>query len=128
MLDNARPQAPARIPLCAVRDGRPGVNAAELATEMAVRRAAWQDGFDVGFDAGRAAEAFARDQAWREMAEPVARCGRLLARRWELRGEPRTRATFSQPHPGDYLGASRARAHGGDSPDLAQPYISAGGE
>lgn len=25
--------------------------------------------------------------------------------RWELRGEPRTRETFSQPHPDDYTGS-----------------------
>lgn len=24
--------------------------------------------------------------------------------RWELRGQPRTRETFAQPHPGDYTG------------------------
>lgn len=28
----------------------------------------------------------------------------IEAVRWELRGEPRTRATFSQPHPADFPG------------------------
>jgi hypothetical protein len=32
----------------------------------------------------------------------------LDARRWELRGEKRTRETFSQPHPDDYLGNGAA--------------------
>lgn len=33
---------------------------------------------------------------------------KLYARRWELRGEPRTRETFSQPHPDDFTGRGAA--------------------
>ena len=33
---------------------------------------------------------------------------RLYTRRWELRGEPRTRTTFGQPHPDDCPGTRRS--------------------
>lgn len=75
---------------------------------LRLHRAGWQDGFRIGFEAGRAAEGFERDEAWREMARPVARSGPLLAHRWMLRGEARTRQTFGQPHPADYPGRGDA--------------------
>lgn len=62
------------------------------------------DGFDAGYEQAE------RDMAaaWAEFARPMARSlvrGQgLQARRWALRGEPRTRATFGQPHPDDYRG------------------------
>jgi len=45
-------------------------------------------------------------EAWHAIADPVAHGGPahadLEARRWMLRGEPRTRATFGQPHRDDF--------------------------
>ena len=46
------------------------------------------------------------------IARPVARGGPAYAeierKRWTVRGEQRTRETFGQPHPGDYLGRDGA--------------------
>lgn len=36
--------------------------------------------------------------------------------RWSVRGEPRTRATFGQPHPGDFPGGLPLP---GDYPDIS---------
>ena len=48
--------------------------------------------------------------AWHAVADPVSRSrpsyAELERRRWMLRGEPRTRATFGQPHHADYEGAA----------------------
>jgi len=48
---------------------------------------------------------------WHAVAEPVARGGPSYAeverRRWQVRGEERTRQTFGQPHPADFLGRER---------------------
>lgn len=71
---------------------------------LTLHRDGWQDGSRIGFEAGRAAEGFERDLAWQEMARSVARNGEVMARRWMLRGQPRTRGTFGQPHPADYPG------------------------
>lgn len=56
----------------------------------------------------------ARARQWRVMNAPeqhqppaVASPGRALTQEeitWNVRGEPRTRATFSQPHPADFPG------------------------
>jgi hypothetical protein len=43
---------------------------------------------------GQARELALRDPAQQEQADPM----------WELRGEPRTRATFAAPHPDDFPG------------------------
>lgn len=77
--------------------------------------AAWREGYlrghGDGYAAGRADEAAERDAAWRELAGPVAH-GEPFAeterRRWRLRGEPRTRATFGRPHPDDHQGNDAA--------------------
>jgi hypothetical protein len=74
-----------------------------LAAEAASYRRGWED----GVAAGRRLEAAERDAAWHAVAQPIAR-GMPFAepqtRRWSLRGESRTRAEFSRPHPADYPG------------------------
>lgn len=66
--------------------------------------------YAAGFADGRAAERIEADRAW--SARPP-RAAELLpgvaeARRWELRGEPRTRTTFGRLHPADYQGRESA--------------------
>jgi hypothetical protein len=77
---------------------------------LAAERRAYDLGRQDGYREGRQAEAAERDQAWNSWAAPLARRLAdgvdLQARRWKLRGEPRTRETFGLPHPGD--------RHGGD--------------
>lgn len=83
----------------------------DRARQLGRELAAWRDGYRLGFDAGaevgRGAEAHERDQAHARLARHVLQ-GEPLddveARRWTLRGEQRTRATFGQPHPADYQG------------------------
>jgi len=77
--------------------------------------AAWDGyrrGLADGIDLGRRLEGAERDAAWNRIARPVARGGRshaeLERRRWAVRGEARTRETFSQPHPGDFTGQGAA--------------------
>lgn len=71
-------------------------------------REGWRAGQAEGYGMGRADEAAERDRAWKEIARPAARGGlshaELERRRWAVRGEPRTRETFGQPHPDDYQG------------------------
>lgn len=75
------------------------------------RAEGWRAGWAEGYDAGRADEGAERDQAWATIAGPASR-GRPFAelelKRWAVRGEPRTREAFSQPHPGDYQGRKGA--------------------
>jgi hypothetical protein len=72
----------------------------------------WEAGHVAGTEAGRQAEAAERDKAWNRIARPIARGGRshaeLERNRWTVRGETRTRETFGQPHPDDYLGQDGA--------------------
>lgn len=93
--------------------------------QLGERLAAWREGYAAGFAAGtevgRGAEAHERDQLWSEFSKPISRRGpagpgvdekislaydHVERRRWNLRGEPRTRETFGQPHPGDYQGGA----------------------
>jgi hypothetical protein len=66
--------------------------------------------FELGVREGRRREAAERDAAWAAIARPVSRIqpGDVDRKRWALRGEARTRATFSQPHPSDYPGQGGA--------------------
>ena len=65
-----------------------------------------------GYAHGRADEAREADRAWAARPPQPVRVGESLAaleaRRWELRGEPRTRETFGRPHLADYRGRERA--------------------
>lgn len=76
---------------------------------LRLRLAAWREGYaaaelahaddyDRGFHDGRMAVKRAQHDA-------VDLC-ELEGRRWELRGEPRTRQTFGLPHPDDYQGGA----------------------
>ena len=71
-------------------------------------RQGWEAGHVAGTDDGRQAEAAERDAEWNAIARPVARGGtahaELERRRWTVRGEVRTRETYGEPHPGDYMG------------------------
>ena len=76
---------------------------------------AWRDGYrrgdEDGYARGRQDEGTERDQAWDRIARPASRAApfrEFERRRWAVRGEPRTRETFSQPHPGDYQGRKGA--------------------
>ena len=70
---------------------REGWRAAELAHA---------DDYDLGYVAG-----LLRRKHLEHNAVDVAK---VYARRWELRGEPRTRRTFGQPHPDDFAGRGAA--------------------
>jgi hypothetical protein len=90
--------------------------------DLAARWRAWQEGWqaceaaqDDAWEAGYAAAAadLKRAQhdkhraavqlaAWIDATEAIEQA------RWELRGDPRTRETFGQPHPGDYIPAGAA--------------------
>ncbi len=68
---------------------------------------AWRDGFAAGerahaddYEAGFADGATALKNAQHD----AHRLAELEARRWSLRGEPRTPQSFAQPHPADYQG------------------------
>lgn len=77
---------------------------------LEAERAAYSQGYADGRAAGRT-EA---DRAWAARPRQRTRDGEPLAdveaRRWELRGELRTRETFGQPHPADYKGQRRESA------------------
>jgi hypothetical protein len=65
-----------------------------------------------GYGAGRQAEGSERDALWNRIARQAHAHGTPYAeierRRWVVRGEQRTRGTFSQPHPGDFQGRDGA--------------------
>jgi hypothetical protein len=65
----------------------------------------------LGYADGRADEACDADRAWAAVPVQRVRSGQALAelevRRWELRGDARTRETFGNPHPDDYTGGPR---------------------
>jgi hypothetical protein len=70
-------------------------------------------GWKLGYAAGSAAERLEADQAWSALPRrrlPYAPLADVEAKRWELRGEQRTRETFGQPHPADYKGRGHERA------------------
>jgi len=112
-----------------VTDGEPlppGQDVAELLDRSGERDRflgriiqAWRDGYrrghaegyQAGYRRGREDQAAELDKAWNRIAQPAAR-GRPYAelerKRWTVRGDPRTRKTFSQPHPDDYQGREGA--------------------
>jgi hypothetical protein len=69
-------------------------------------------GLAEGVALGRAIEAAESAAAWQRIARPIARSSGshadLERRRWRLRGEDRTRATFGKPHPDDFKGTGAA--------------------
>lgn len=81
----------------------------ELDKQLRLRLAAFRE----GYAAGESAHA---DDYERGFADGVLSLKRaqhdayrlvdLDAKRWELRGEKRSRTSFSQPHPGDYPGGA----------------------
>lgn len=74
----------------------------------------YQLGWKLGYAAGRAAERLEADREWAAVPPQRIRGGDALAdveaRRWELRGEIRTRETFGRPHPADHRGQRRESA------------------
>jgi hypothetical protein len=74
----------------------------QLAQEaaMAQRERSWSEGYAAAIADVKAAE-HGIVAIFRDVAETE-------ARRWTLRGEPRTRATFGQPHQDDYPGREAA--------------------
>jgi hypothetical protein len=70
--------------------------------------AAYHEGYargrEDGYQAGYVTGVLARKHADRDVYEGL----QLEARRWELRGEQRTRATFGRPHPDDHQGREGA--------------------
>jgi hypothetical protein len=94
----------------------------EREADLQLRHDAFREGLRLGRTAGNAEGRSAAEreisQAWHEVAAPVARGGpsyaELESARWAVHGEPRTRETFGQPHPDDYLGreAEAAREAG----------------
>jgi hypothetical protein len=74
----------------------------QLAQEavMAQRERSWSEGYATAIADVKAAE-HGLVAVFRDVAETE-------ARRWTVRGEPRTRATFGQPHKDDYPGREAA--------------------
>ncbi len=89
---------------------------AERDVQLGLRHRAYAEGWGAGrmagYGAGRQDEGAERDQAWNQIARPIARGGPAHAeierKRWTVRGEARTRETFGEPHPGDYMGQDGA--------------------
>lgn len=78
------------------------------ATRIREHRETYAAGYADGHRAGREDHAREQHADWARMARRITRgpaYAEIEARRWELRGEPRTRATFGQPHPADYPGS-----------------------
>lgn len=76
---------------------------------LAAERDSYRRGLADGIALGRRLEGAERDRAWNEIARPVARIDPELKRkRWTVRGQPRTRETFGQPHPDDFTGQGAA--------------------
>jgi hypothetical protein len=71
---------------------------------LAAYREGYAHGREDGYQAGYVTGILARKHADRDVYEGL----QLEARRWELRGEQRTRATFGLPHPDDYPGKDAA--------------------
>jgi hypothetical protein len=65
-------------------------------------------GMCAAYAAGREDESADRDARWDRIARQAHAHGTPYAeidrRRWVVRGEQRTRETFGQPHPDDYMG------------------------
>jgi hypothetical protein len=81
--------------------------------QLRMRLQAYRDGYDHGYEAGYSAGredlAADMDAAWNAIARPISRINPgLIRRRWSVRGEPRDRAAFSEPHPHDYQGREGA--------------------
>jgi hypothetical protein len=74
-------------------------------------RGAFRLGYALGVEIGRRQvldeEAEARRAAIR-MVRDAGRLSEVERRRWTVRGEARTRATFGEPHPADYPGRGAA--------------------
>jgi hypothetical protein len=88
--------------LLALSDERDTWQRRLLAAEIRGYDRGHRDGYRCGYAQAEAG----MDRRWHEHADPIARSDPrlLLARRWSLRGEPRTRQTFGQAHPDDYRG------------------------
>lgn len=74
---------------------------------LAAERAAWQaaerahaDDYHVGYIDGLLRR--------KHLEHDAVEAGKVYARRWELRGEPRTRETFGRPHRDDFTGRGAA--------------------
>jgi hypothetical protein len=73
--------------------------------------AAYRDGYRVaeGAHAGDYGRGYADGVLDRKHAQhDLVEAATVYSRRWELRGEPRTRKTFGQPHPEDFTGKGAA--------------------
>jgi hypothetical protein len=83
---------------------------AEQRARLAATAAAYRAGLEDGEARGRRAVLEALTESQRQMHAELAglatrpKFADLERRRWTLRGEARTRLTFADPHPGDYLG------------------------
>ncbi|HEY7325288.1 MAG TPA: hypothetical protein VH520_10730 [Streptosporangiaceae bacterium] len=76
--------------------------------QLRLRLAAYREGFEhgreAGYDQGYDDGIAERKRVQQDLVEAL----RVHGRRWVLRGEPRARETFSQPHPDDYQGRKGA--------------------
>ncbi|MGO9298413.1 MAG: hypothetical protein ACLP52_31825 [Streptosporangiaceae bacterium] len=84
-------------------------------------QAAWSEGWlaghEIGWRGGYGEAQKEMETRWSSFAAPMARqlarapsFPELERRRWMLRGEPRTRETFGQPHSADYTGRGNGPA------------------
>jgi hypothetical protein len=79
---------------------------------LAAERDGYERGHRDGWCEGYAAAETAMAARWAAFARPAARqlvrgIG-LQRRRWQVRGQPRTRESFAEPHPDDFPGTDGA--------------------
>jgi hypothetical protein len=80
-----------------------------IARLIAAGRDGYARGLADGVALGRRLEAAELDEAWNRIAGPISRIDpAFMSMRWAVRGEPRTRETFSRAHPGDFKGREGA--------------------
>lgn len=77
---------------------------ASLCLRLAAYREGYERGREAGYQVGYADGALDRKHAQQDLLKAL----QVHARRWELRGEPRARETFSQPHRDDFTGRGAA--------------------
>jgi hypothetical protein len=76
----------------------------QLRMRLAAFREGYELGLEVGYCGGHVDGVAHRKHAQQDVFEQL----QVYVRRWELRGEPRTRERFGDPHPDDYEGREGA--------------------
>jgi hypothetical protein len=84
----------------------------ERDTHLMLRDRAYREGYAEGargqWSAGYAAAMTDMKRVQLDLVATLDLAGDLARRRWVVRGEQRTRETYGQPHPDDYMGRGAA--------------------